>query len=71
MDEQQDQTVYKVVVNHEEQYSIMLARHATPRGWRDAGVEGSKRECLDHVEKAWVDMRPLSLRRQMDSDVSK
>jgi uncharacterized protein YbdZ (MbtH family) len=62
----QDATVYKVVVNHEEQYSIWPSRREIPHGWRDAGVSGPKAECLAHIESVWTDMRPLSLRQAMD-----
>jgi MbtH protein len=58
-----DQTRYKVVVNHEEQYSIWLDGRESPAGWREDGVAGTKEECLSHIEKVWTDMRPLSLRR--------
>jgi MbtH protein len=62
-----DLTTYKVVVNHEEQYSIWPADRDNPPGWREVGVSGSKEECLAHVEKVWTDLRPLSLRRQMEA----
>jgi uncharacterized protein YbdZ (MbtH family) len=62
----QDTTVYKVVVNHEEQYSIWPSRRENPRGWSDVGVSGSKAECLAHIESVWTDMRPLSLRKAME-----
>ena len=42
----QDSTIYKVVVNHEEQYSIWFADRENPPGWREVGKEGSKEECL-------------------------
>jgi len=56
----------KVVVNHEEQYSIWPAERENPRGWRDAGKVGYKQECLEYINEVWTDMRPLSLRKQMD-----
>jgi len=56
---------YRVVVNHEEQYSIWPVRAELPAGWRDAGRQGTRQECLAHVEQVWTDMRPLSLRRLM------
>lgn len=56
---------YKVVVNHEEQYSIWPLDRENPAGWFDAGKEGSKEECLAHIEIVWTDMRPLSLRKAM------
>jgi MbtH protein len=58
--------LFKVVVNHEEQYSIWMADRELPLGWREAGFSGVKDECLAYVEKIWTDMRPLSLRTQMD-----
>lgn len=63
MNDEDDRRVYKVVVNHEEQYSIWLCDSPLPPGWTDLGKRGTKRECLDHIEQIWTDMRPLSLRR--------
>ena len=57
--------LYRVVVNHEEQYSIWPEDRANPAGWQDAGKHGSKEECLAFVRDTWTDMRPLSLRRRM------
>lgn len=56
----------KVVVNHEEQYSVWPADRDLPPGWREAGKQGNKAECLAYIEEVWTDMRPLSLRRKMD-----
>jgi len=64
-DEQQDSTVYKVVVNHEDQYSIWPTGRDNALGWRDAGSSGSKQECLDYIKGVWTDMRPLSLRKRL------
>ena len=65
-DEKEDTTVYKVVLNHEEQYSIWPAERENPNGWKDAGKSGLKDECLAYVKEVWTDMRPLSLRKKMD-----
>ena len=65
-DENEDKTTYKVVVNHEEQYSIWPAHKENPNGWRDAGKSGDKAACLEFVKTVWTDMRPLSLRKQME-----
>jgi MbtH protein len=65
-DARDDQTRYKVVLNHEEQYSIWPADRENAPGWRDAGQTGTKSECLAYIERVWTDMRPLSLRRRMD-----
>jgi MbtH protein len=66
-DEREDTTIYKAVVNHEEQYSIWRADRENPLGWRDAGKVGLKAECLDHIQDVWKDMRPLSLRKSMEA----
>jgi len=69
-DEQEDTRTYKVVVNHEEQYSIWLADRENAPGWSDAGKTGTKEECLAHIKEVWTDMRPLSLRKRMAGDKS-
>ncbi len=65
MQENTDSTIYKVVINHEEQYSIWPAHRENPLGWKDAGRSGPKKECLEYIEQVWTDMRPLSLRQKM------
>jgi MbtH protein len=57
--------LYRVVVNHEGQYSIWTLDRDLPPGWEDVGKHGPKAECLDHIEQVWTDMRPLSLQRSM------
>jgi uncharacterized protein YbdZ (MbtH family) len=64
-DEEEDTTIYDVVVNHEEQYSIWPAHREMPRGWKAVGKQGRKPECLAHIQEVWTDMRPLSLRKKM------
>jgi MbtH protein len=66
-EDQNDTRSYKVVINHEEQYSIWFADRDNPSGWRDAGKAGTKSECLDYIQEVWTDMRPLSLRRKMET----
>lgn len=65
-DDSEDTTIYKVVVNHEEQYSIWPAERENPPGWFDAGKNGPKPVCLEYIKEVWTDMRPLSLRKQME-----
>ncbi len=65
-DDKEDTRIYKVVVNHEEQYSIWLADKGNPLGWRDVGKSGLKAECLEFIKEVWTDMRPLSLRKKME-----
>jgi MbtH protein len=62
-----ENAILKVVVNHEEQYSIWPADRENPAGWRDAGKTGPKAECLEYIKEVWTDMRPLSLRQAMEA----
>ena len=62
-----DDSRYLVVVNDEEQYSIWPAEQNTPDGWHETGTSGTKQECLEHIDRVWTDMRPLSLRREMEA----
>ena len=64
--ETEDNTIYLVVVNHEEQYSIWPVHRENPAGWSDAGKSGSKADCLAYIREVWTDMRPLSLRKKME-----
>jgi MbtH protein len=64
--DEEDTQEYKVVVNHEEQYSIWPEWKEIPNGWKAVGVTGPKAECLQHIGEIWTDMRPLSLRRRME-----
>jgi MbtH protein len=69
-DDREDTTVYQVVVNHEEQYSIWPADRELPLGWKAAGKAGTKEECLAYIKEVWTDMRPLSLRKKMEGQGS-
>ena len=66
-EDEQDKAIYRVVVNDEEQYSLWPVDRDLPLGWRDAGKSGLKPECLAYIKEVWIDMRPLSLRKQMDA----
>jgi MbtH protein len=65
-DDSEDNTIYTVVVNHEEQYSIWPEYKEIPKGWRAVGKTGPKAECLAYIQEVWTDMRPLSLRKKME-----
>ena len=65
-DEREDNRIYKVVVNHEDQFSIWPADRENALGWNDVGKTGTKAECLEYIKEVWTDMRPLSLRKKME-----
>jgi MbtH protein len=65
-----DDRTYRVVLNDEEQYSIWLADRPVPAGWRAEGTEGTRPECLDHIDRVWTDMRPKSLRLRMQAEIA-
>jgi MbtH protein len=54
-----DNTIWKVVVNHDEMYSIWPADRENALGWNDVGKTGTKAECLAYIEEVWTDVRPI------------
>jgi MbtH protein len=62
----QAETVFCVVLNDEEQYSVWRWGRSLPAGWRAEGFQGPREDCLKHIESVWTDMRPASLRRDME-----
>ena len=71
MEERDDNTIYKVVLNHEEQYSIWPVERENAPEWKDAGKVATKAECLAYIKEVWTDMRPLSLRKRMEESAPK
>jgi MbtH protein len=65
LSDDEDSTLYVVVMNDEEQFSIWPKHKTFPLGWTASGKEGQKQECLAHIDEVWTDMRPLSLRIKM------
>jgi MbtH protein len=63
---EEDTRIYRVVVNHEEQYSIWPVERELLPGWNDTGKVGPKDEVLAWIKEVWTDMRPLSLRKKME-----
>ena len=55
-----------VVLNDEEQYSIWQADRPESRpAGRPEGFAGTREACLAHIDAAWTDMRPRSVREAM------
>ncbi len=59
-------TLCLVVINHEAQYAVWPAAKPCPAGWTPVGTTRTLAECHAHIREVWVDMRPRSLREQMD-----
>jgi MbtH protein len=66
-EDDEDRTIYRVVRNEEEQYSIWPEAKEIPAGWEQAGPTGPKAEVLAYIDETWTDMRPASLRRAMEA----
>jgi len=69
--ERRDLTIYQVVVNHEEQYSIWPANRELPLGWNSIGFIGGKTACLQYIQDLWFDMRPTPLRPTVTTHIIK
>lgn len=67
--EEDDDRLYIVLINHEEQYSLWPSDISIPDGWSQVGEARSKSDCLQFVDEVWTDLRPLSLRKKMAEHV--
>jgi MbtH protein len=56
---------YLVLVNDEGQHSLWPVFVDVPAGWDVAFGQAARQDCLDYIEKSWVDMRPVSLIKAM------
>jgi MbtH protein len=54
---------YKVVINHEEQYSIWPAERELTERWREVGMTGGEDEVWQYLEREWRDMTPRDRER--------
>ena len=74
-DDEEDQEIEKlphiVLINHEEQYSLWRADLDIPDGWRQVWGPDSQEACMSWVDEVWTDMRPLSLRKEMEAEEAK
>ena len=56
-------TSYKVVINHEEQYSLIPINQTLAAGMREVGKSGTANECMKYIEEVWTDMTPIDKQR--------
>jgi MbtH protein len=57
---------YYALINDEGQYSLWPVFAEIPAGWTIAFGEGTRKACLDFIDREWTDMRPRSLIAQME-----
>ncbi|MFC0531315.1 MbtH family protein [Phytohabitans kaempferiae] len=60
--------VFLVLVNDENQHSLWPEFAPVPGGWRIVHGPGDREECVTYVERNWTDMRPKSLAEAMERD---
>jgi MbtH protein len=60
--------IFYVLVNDEEQYSLWPVFADVPDGWRVVFGDSDRSSCLDYVERNWADMRPRSLQEALQAD---
>ncbi len=57
---------YWVLLNDEERSSLWPAFADVPAGWRPVLGPGPREQMIAHINASWLDMRPKSLRDEMD-----
>jgi uncharacterized protein YbdZ (MbtH family) len=60
--------VYLVLVNDENQHSLWPAFSAVPAGWSVVHGAETRKSCLEYVSAHWTDMRPAGLIREMGAN---
>ena len=58
--------IFAVVFNDQEEFSIWPVDRNLPLGWTRLGFEGTEQECLDHIDSIWTLRRPEVLRQKKD-----
>ncbi|GLZ37987.1 MbtH family protein [Actinokineospora sp. NBRC 105648] len=53
--------VFLVLVNEENQHSLWPEAVEVPAGWTVVHERDTRAACLDYIERTWTDMRPASL----------
>lgn len=66
--ENQDE-IYLILVNDENQYSLWPEFRVVPSGWRTIGPRAKRAVCLAWIENHWTDMRPKTLAEQMARNI--
>ena len=59
---------FLALINDEKQYSLWPTFAEVPSGWSIAHGPEEREACLEFIERAWTDMRPASLIRDMESN---
>jgi MbtH protein len=65
-----EEGVYRVLVNAEGQHSLWPAAISVPEGWDVAHQDDTRAACLAYIEENWTDMRPKSLIQFMNEHAS-
>jgi MbtH protein len=62
-----EESQFFVLVNSEGQHSLWPTAVTVPEGWTVGYGGGDRFSCLEYVRENWIDMRPLSLIKEIGS----
>ncbi len=65
-DEREDKSLFKVVIDHEQQHSIWPADRENPLGWNDVGKTGTNEECLDYLKEVGAGKKSRRQKEEME-----
>lgn len=63
-----EEGVYLVLVNDQNQHSLWPAFSPVPAGWKTVHGEDTRANCLEYVSTHWTDMRPTALVEAMAAE---
>ncbi|MFF7983313.1 MbtH family protein [Streptomyces sp. NPDC007901] len=56
---------FAVLRNEENQHSLWPAGKDIPEGWSVVLRAGTRKECVEYIERNWADIRPAGLVRTL------
>jgi uncharacterized protein YbdZ (MbtH family) len=62
-----ENAIFLVLANNEEQHSLWPAFADVPAGWRVVYGEADRAACLEYIERNWPDIRARSLREKLSA----
>ncbi|MFH8516601.1 MbtH family protein [Streptomyces gelaticus] len=63
-----EEGVYLVLVNGENQHSLWPAFCRVPAGWTVVHGKDTRKSCLEYVSAHWKDMRPAGLVKELECE---
>jgi MbtH protein len=65
---QEENIIYKVMINQANQYSLWPANLEPPLGWNETGCTGTRHVCLSYIAQLWTELKAFGLEQQSEGN---